>query len=211
MRRREVVALTLLASLAAQAPLAARAQTQGQALPPPAQPIAAFNQGLLQIMRAGKSTPFAPRAQQLQPLVQQVFDLTLILQNSVGLRWPSYAAQQKDDLLEAFTRWTVATWVANFNSYDGETFQISPELRRIGSDVVVRSEIVPREGKPTRLDYVMRNVGGAWKAIDILVDGISRVATQRSDFRSSLSSGDPAPLIANLRYKADALAAGMKT
>ena len=203
MIRRGFLAFALLL-----APLAAHAQTQP--LPPPAQPIAALNQGLLQIMHEGRSTPFATRAQQLLPLVQQSFNLPLILQNSVGLRWAAFSPQQKDDLLEAFTRWTVATWVSNFDSYDGETFQISPTGRKLGTDDIVQTTIVPREGRPTRLDYVMRNVG-AWKAIDILVDGISRVATQRSDFRSSLSSGDPAPLIANLRYKADALAAGMKT
>ena len=96
-------------------------------------------------------------------------------------------------------------------SYNGQRFEISPQPRRVGSDDIVQTQFVPAAGKSTRLDYVMRSVGGSWKAVDILVDGISRVATQRSDFRSSLSSGDPAPLIANLRYKADALAAGMKT
>jgi phospholipid transport system substrate-binding protein len=201
MRRRALVALALLA------PFAARAE-----LPASAAPIAALNDGLLAVMHAGKSTPFASRVQTLLPLVQQAFDLPLILQNSVGLRWPAFSAQQQQDLLDAFTRWTVATWVANFDTYDGETFEISPDLRKVGADQVVQTRIVPKSGDTTRLDYVMRNTGGAWKAIDILVDGsISRVAVQRSDFRALLKTGDPAPLIAHLRDKGASLAAGTKS
>jgi len=202
MKRRTFLAAALLA------PLIARAEQ----LPAPAIPIAALNQGLLSIMHQGKSTPFPKRAAEIQPLVEQAFDLTQILQSSVGLRWGAFSQQQKDDLLEAFTRWTVATWVSNFDTYEGETFNISPNLHTIGHDQVVQTQIVPQSGTPTRLDYVMRNVGSQWKAVDVLADGaISRVAVQRSDFRTLLRTGDPAPLIANLRYKADALAAGMRT
>ena len=202
MRRRAFLAAALLA------PLVARAEQ----LPPPAVPIAALNEGLLSIMHEGKSTAFAKRAGRIQPLVEQAFDLQQILQSSVGVRWGSFSQQQKDDLLEAFTRWTVATWVSNFDTFEGETFRISPNLRTAGQDQVVQTQIVPQNGSPTRLDYVMRNVGSGWKAVDVLADGaISRVAVQRSDFRTLLRTGDPAPLIANLRYKADALAAGMRT
>jgi phospholipid transport system substrate-binding protein len=53
-----------------------------------------------------------------------------------------------------------------------------------------------------RLDYVMRDDGGTWRAVDVLLNGsISRVAVQRSDFRKILSSGDPDALISSLRRK----------
>ena len=202
MNRRSLLALALLA------PFAARAAD----LPAPAAPIAALNDGLVRIARAGRSTPFASRVQILQPLVEQAFDLPLILQNSVGLQWSSFTPQQKQDLLDAFTRWTIATWVANFDTDNGDSFQILPDTRTVGADQVVQTRLVPKSGEPTRLDYVMRNTGGAWKAVDILVDGsISRVAVQRSDFRSLLRGGNPAALIANLRDKAASLAAGSKS
>jgi phospholipid transport system substrate-binding protein len=196
----------VLIALALLAPFAAWAD-----VPAPAAPIAAFDDGLVAVMRAGKSTPFASRMQTLRPVVEQSFDLPLILQNSVGLRWASLSAPQQQELLEAFTAFTVATWVANFDS-EGQTPEILPDLRAIGADQVVQTRLVPKIGDPTKLDYVMRNVGGTWKAVDILLDGsISRVAVQRSDFRSLLRSGDPAPLIAHLREKAAALAAGSKS
>jgi phospholipid transport system substrate-binding protein len=54
----------------------------------------------------------------------------------------------------------------------------------------------------------MRSTDAGWKAIDVLLDGsISRVAVQRSDFRSLLAGGDPGRLIASLRAKTASLQA----
>jgi phospholipid transport system substrate-binding protein len=201
MRRRAFALLLAGACL----PGAARAAD----LPAPAQPIAALNAALLAAMKAGPSEAFDARAKALAPVVERVFDLQATLRASIGSRWAGFTAVAQAALLQAFTRFTVATWTANFDSYNGERFEVLPDLREVGADRVVQSRIVPRAGAPTRLDYVMRQSGGAWRAVDVLVDGaISRVATQRSDFRSLLASGDPGPLLAMLRSKADALAAG---
>jgi phospholipid transport system substrate-binding protein len=177
-------------------------------LPAPARPIAALNAALLAAMKAGPTEAFAARAQALKPVVERTFDLPAILRASIGARWAGFSAVAQGALLQAFTDFTVASWAANFDTYDGERFEVLPEMRQVGADQVVESRIVPRQGAPTRLDYVMRETDGAWKAVDVLVDGaISRVATQRSDFRSLLTSGDPTPLLDMLRRKAGALAA----
>lgn len=175
----------------------------------PTAPIAALNDGLLAIMRAGRATPFAQRAQMFDPIVERSFDLPLILQNSVGPRWASFSDAARAQLLDVFTQFTVASWVANFDSFDGESFKILPDLRRVGSDEVVQTRLTPRDGDVTRLDYVMRRTPDGWKVVDILLDGsISRVAVQRSDFRSLLGSNDASQLIASLRDKVANLSAG---
>jgi phospholipid transport system substrate-binding protein len=183
-----------------------------RAQPGPAAPIAALNAGLMVVMQDGsKSKSFASRVQTLLPVVQATFDLPLILQSSVGPRWTSFPVDGQAQLLDAFTQFTVATWVANFDAFDGEEFQILPDLRPVGTDQVVQTRIVPRTGDATRLDYVMRQRGNDWKAVDILLDGsISRVAVQRSDFRNLLRGGDPTPLIAVLRDKVAVLSGSTK-
>lgn len=189
-------------------PVAARANPSASAAP-----IAALNAGLLKIMNAGKDTAFTGRYDILKPVVEKTFDLVLILRNSVGPnRWSAFPPNLQAELLDIFTRFTVSNWVANFDAFDGETFQILPELRKVGADEVVQTRIVPRTGEPTRLDYVMRRSGDDWRAVDILLDGsISRVAVQRSDFRALLKDGNPAALITMLREKVTALAAGAKS
>jgi phospholipid transport system substrate-binding protein len=199
--RRSLFALVLLASAPA------------MAQPAPSGPIAAItalDDGLLMVMKAGKAVPFARRMAMLTPVIQYVFDLPVLLQSSVGpAKWAGIPAAEKTALLDAFTQFTVSSYVGNFDSYDGETFTVVPELRHVGRDVVVATRLHAAGGDVTKLDYQMRETNGTWKVVDILLDGaISRVAVTRSDFRALLAQGDASRLIASLRAKSASLAAG---
>ncbi len=179
----------------------------------PAAAIQMLDSALIMVMKAGKTLPFATRAAMLTPVVQHVFDLETLLQSSVGLsRWNSIAEAQKTELLDAFTGFTVSSYVGNFDAFNGESFAIAPDLRHVGRDVVVQTKLMGAGGDPTRLDYQMREIGGNWRVVDILLDGsISRVAVTRSDFRALLSRGDVGGLIASLRQKSSNLANGAAT
>jgi phospholipid transport system substrate-binding protein len=74
---------------------------------------------------------------------------------------------------------------------------------------VVSSRITPTSGDPTELSYVMRQTPSGWKVVDVLADGsISRVAVQRSDFRSLLTRGGGDALLASLQRKTSDLSGG---
>ena len=164
-------------------------------------PLRALYGALEATMRAGHSTPFPQRFDALAPVVDQAFDLETVLKVSVGLRWDAMDPDARVRLLTAFRRFTVATYVANFDKYDGERFQILPGARDFGTDRIVGTEIVSGD-QSMRLDYVMRDGNGSWRAVDVLLQGsISRVAVQRSDFRKILASGDADALIVSLRRK----------
>jgi phospholipid transport system substrate-binding protein len=195
--RRVLFALTLLA------PVAAAADAS------PAAPVEALDQGILALMRTAHGSGFAERARLFTPVALSAFDLPRIVRDSVGPRFASFAPAVQADLLDVFTQFTVASYVANFNGFNGERFEILPETRRAGSDVVVQTQLMTATGEPVKLDYVVHGDNGAWKIVDVLLNGsISRVAVQRSDFRALLSGGDAAPLIASLRGKVARLTAG---
>lgn len=198
--RRIFLSSALLTAL----PLAAHAQDQALD-----QPLTNLYTGLEAAMRAGRSTPFTQRFTTLAPAVDGAFDLTTILKVSVGLRWDSMPAPQQQALYTTFRRFTIATYVANFDKFDGEKFQVYPGARDSGSDKIVKTQIVPQNGDTIRLDYVMRQTTAGWRAVDVLLDGsISRVAVQRSDFRKLLGNGDPNNLINSLKKKISDLSDG---
>jgi phospholipid transport system substrate-binding protein len=173
------------------------------------QPLRDLHSALEATMRAGQATPFPRRFDTLAPVVDQVFDLQTVLKDSVGLRWDAMDEDVRTRLLKAYRRFTVATYVANFDKYDGKRFQILPGTRDIGPDRIVGTEIVTGSGEHLRLDYVMRGNNGTWHAVDILLEGsISRVAVQRSDFRKILARGDADALIASLQRKIADLSGG---
>jgi phospholipid transport system substrate-binding protein len=178
------------------------------AIPDAAAPIEALDQALERVMKEGKATPFSQRYAMLAPVVQQTFDLDTILETSVGPRWQAFSAADQQEIRAEFLKFTVASYVSNFTSYNGEKFEISPDTRAIGEEQVVSTKIVPTRGDPARIDYVMKQGGSGWRAVDVLLDGsISRIAVQRSDFRS-LVEGGPTALVGSLRRKVSDLSHG---
>jgi phospholipid transport system substrate-binding protein len=196
--RRVVLGLALLGLFAGSNAVLARGAS--------AESIQRLNDALVRVMRAGKEAPFQQRFDMLDPVINQVFDLQGILRVSVGLSWDGISPDQRAALMTAFRRFTVATYVANFDSYNGQRFEVSPAVRRSGQDEIVSTTLIGGSGEQHRIDYVMRQVGGAWKVSDVLLDGtISRVAVQRSDFRALLNRGGAPALIASLQTKVASL------
>jgi phospholipid transport system substrate-binding protein len=169
-----------------------------------------FNGALFAAMKSGVQTDFSRRFQALAPEIDRAFDLSAVLSVSVGPGWASLSPDRQARLLDAFRRYTVASYVANFDSYTGQHFTVSTKTRSLGVDrAVVQSRIVKISGDATELDYVLKQTPLGWKVIDVLAGGsISRVAVQRSDFRRILSNGGGAALLASLQRKTSDLSGG---
>ena len=128
-------------------------------------------------------------------------------QNSVGPAWGSLPVEQQAALASVFRRYTVSNYAANFDSYDGQSFRVLSDARRLSNgDVVICTQIVRPAASSVEIDYVMRQTAEGWKAVDVLSGGtISQIAVQRSDFRGLLASGGAPALQAGLQRKLAAL------
>lgn len=85
-----------------------------------------------------------------------------------------------------FRHYTVPSCVSNFDSYNGQRFEVLPTVRRVGNgEVIVQTQLTRSDDSPVKLDYIMRLGPAGWQVVDVLTDGsISRVAVQRSDFQA---------------------------
>lgn len=203
--RRSFLGMAMLAAV----PISGRA-VAGTTQTSPTDTIATLNAALLSVMKASVRSNFNQRFQMLAPVVDQAFDLPAVLSMSVGLGWGTLSQDQQGKLLDAFRRYTVASYVANFDSYNGQTFSVTPTARVLDTErMVVESRITPANGDAVELDYVMKQTGSGWKIVDVLAAGsISRVAVQRSDFRHLLSRGGGDALLASLQRKTSDLSGG---
>ena len=105
----------------------------------------------------------------------------------------------------------MASYAANFDAYEGERFDVVPDQRPVGEDLVVGTRLVPTRGDAVSIDYVMHRGAQGWRAIDVLLNGsISQNAVKRSDFRSLVSTSAQ-PLIDSLRRKVAELSGGAVT
>jgi len=173
-------------------------------------PVEQLHAGLIAIMKAGKTKSFRERYDMIAPIITRTFDLDRILHQAIGPRWGSLPSSEQAALMDAFTRFTIASYVANFVSYSGERFEVTPVVRAVGGDRVVETRITSASEKVHSLDYLMRQEGSAWKVVDVLAEGsISRVAAQRSEMRSVLAGGGGAGLLVSLRQKTAELSGGI--
>jgi phospholipid transport system substrate-binding protein len=202
--RRALLQIVLFAPLTA--PCRAKAvETRSTAT----DPIRTLNNGLLAVMKAGKSVPFIERYNTLSRVVEETFDLPEILRRCIGSRWSTLSAVEQAELQQVFQRFTVTSYIASFNSYAGQRFEIEPSPRAVGNDMVVETHLVPLSGEPARMDYMMHATDNKWQVVDVLLDGaISRVAVQRSDFRRFLNGHDPSGLISSMQQKIASLSDG---
>src|SRR5215472_6647115 len=113
--RRGLLGAALIPAILPVAALPAIAQIDGSA----AAPVQRLNNALLVAMKAGARAPFEQRYQALAPVIEQVFNLDAVLGASIGLSWATMTPEQKTQLAAAFRRYTITSYVSNFDSFDG--------------------------------------------------------------------------------------------
>ncbi len=173
--------------------------------------MASLDAALIATMRTGSANQtFSQRESALASVVDQSFDLAVITRNSVGFLWNTLPAAQQQQLSALMEQFTVASYVSQFNSFNGEQIKLLPAEKALGARRIVQTQIVPSDGSsPTEIDYVVGQDGGGWRISDVLLNGtISQVAIHASDFSSLVTSGDASQLIAALKSKIAALASG---
>ena len=184
--------------------------TQAQAGDPAAAQVQRFDDALLATMKQGKALGFEGRYRKLEPAVKQAFDLPIMVRFAAGpSTFATFSPTDQSALLAAFTRFSVATWAKNFDSYGGERFVLGKVDTR-GPDKLVHTQLAGTGGTPTELVYRMRQSNaGMWKIIDVYFNGsISQLSQQRADFASTLQSGGAPALVKTLNAKADTLSRG---
>jgi len=173
-------------------------------------PVEQLHAGLIEIMKAGKGASFRQRYDKIAPVIGRTFDLEVIVRQVVGPRWAALPPDQQAALGDAFRRYTIASYVSNFDDYSGERFEVLPSAAAVGDDRVVKTQIVTGSGQTHVMAYVMRQTDGGWRVVDVLANGsISRVATQRSEVRSVLSDSGGTGLVVSLRRKTAEISGGI--
>lgn len=185
--------------------LAARpTRGQGDGEDPATSRIRGFYDSLLAVMKQADRLGIEGRYKQLAPVIGATFDLAAMTRIAVGPEWNTISPQLQSELVESFSRMTIATYANRFDGYSGERFEVEPRSEARSSGRIVHTKLLPSTGEPITLNYLMRGSGDSWKIVDVYLTGtISELATRRSEFSVILKAGGPAALVDSLRQQAD--------
>jgi phospholipid transport system substrate-binding protein len=182
--------------------LPAQAQTsQDKAADPAVAQVQGFYDALLASMKSGASVK--SRYEKLKPAVEKAFDLPAMIATAVGPTWASLSDADKNTLIDAFSRMTIANYAKNFDSYDGEKFTVEPASIARGGDRFVKS-MMKTSSETIAFNYRVHQVGSDWKITDVYLAGnISQMAQKRSDFAGTLAAGGPQGLAKRINALTD--------
>jgi len=79
-------------------------------------PVEQLHAGLMAIMQAGKTAPFRQRYDMIAPVIGRTFDLEVILRQVIGPRLAALPPDQRAAVEDAFRRYTIASYGANFDN-----------------------------------------------------------------------------------------------
>jgi phospholipid transport system substrate-binding protein len=146
------------------------------------------------------SLPLETKKTDVEQIAYERFDFTLISRLVLARNWDKFSDQQKADFIDAFKKHLSATYRDTLNNFRDETIVISNARAEQNGDVTVMTVVKGATGD-TRVDYRLRNGGGGWRGIDVIIEGVSLVQNFRSQAQEIVSAEGPDGLIAKLRAK----------
>ena len=191
-----VAGMTLQAS--AQTP-AAVAPTLAVAFPlTPVAVIAAFNASLLEVMRLPASRTHAATAELVQAALARTFDTITLARLALGRAASEFSPMQLYRYNDLFRAHAIATYIARFNGFDGESFVVDDARTLRRGRMLVHTRLLQTDSKHVRLDYLMHRTAHGWRVINVVANGVSELSIRRAEFRALLTNSDAANLISKL-------------
>jgi phospholipid transport system substrate-binding protein len=150
-----------------------------------------------------KKAPAAERQARFRELFHNDFDSPGIARFVLGRYWRVASPEEQKEFLKLFEDYVVYVYTARLSDFEGEQFKID-SVRTDQDSVVVSTDVItPGAPQPLKVDWRLVNDDGAYKITDVIVDGVSMLVTQRSEFASVIQrhGGQVQGLIDLMRQK----------
>jgi phospholipid transport system substrate-binding protein len=156
-----------------------------------------------------KKAPLTERLTRFRQLFQADFDGPGIARFVLGRYWRTASEQEQREYMKLFEDYVIFVYGTRLSHFNGETFKVRGS-RTDESGTVVSTDIISPSGEPPiKVDWRLVADRGAFKINDVIIDGISMMVTQRSEFASIIQrhGGQVGGLLALMREKTNTASA----
>ena len=150
-----------------------------------------------------KKAPLTERLTRFRQLFQADFDGPGIARFVLGRYWRTASEQEQQEYMKLFEDYVIFVYGTRLSHFNGETFKVRGS-RTDESGTVVSTDIISPSGEPPiKVDWRLVADRGAFKINDVIIEGISMMVTQRSEFASIIQrhGGQVGGLLALMREK----------
>ena len=146
------------------------------------------------------------RERQVQELLRTNLDLEIMGRFVLGPNWRKATPEEREEYSALFADFVVITYARRLGGYDGQQFRVVGTSAAGKADALVVTEILGEGQPPIKAGWRVREQkDGSLKIVDVLVEGVSMLQTQRADFEGVLRSSGLEGLNKLLREKIESL------
>ena len=157
--------------------------------------VSTLHRSLLTNMQA--STDYQGRYQQLQPIVNQVFDSSAIARVSLGATWRKLSSEEQQEFIAIVMNTIAATYADRFVDFNGQKFAVLSELENRPGRWVVKTVLTKSDGGTVNLDYYIKD----GRIFNVIADGVSDLSLRRADYAAVIKQKGYLFLRASLKAK----------
>ena len=156
-----------------------------------------------------KKVPLAERLARFRQLFHADFDGPGIARFVLGRYWRSASEEEQQEYLNLFEDYVVYVYGTRLSNFSGETFKVRGSRTDANGTIVSTDILNPSGEPPIKVDWRLVSDNGAFKINDVVIDGISMLVTQRSEFASVIQrhGGQIGGLLALMREKTNTASA----
>jgi len=138
---------------------------------------------VLSIVKDGQAAgaPEAERSREIRRIAGEMFDFDEIARRALSQHWQALLPEEQAEFVTLFRDILERSYMAQIEACGGERITFVGESID-GDSAIVRSKVVTRQGTEIPLDYRLHVRDGRWRIYDVVVRGISVVASYRTQF-----------------------------
>ncbi|HKK29198.1 MAG TPA: ABC transporter substrate-binding protein [Alphaproteobacteria bacterium] len=143
------------------------------------------------------------RQQRLKPLFGKYLDMDFMARFVLGQHWRRLSKEQKEDFTEAFKQYVRNVYASRVGSYSGEELRVEGSRELNEKDTMVSTRVIRPNQPPVAIDWRVRTANDDSAVIDVVVEDVSQLISQREEFNSFLQRNSVDDLITKMRTEAE--------
>jgi phospholipid transport system substrate-binding protein len=130
------------------------------------------------------------RQERFATILGNDFDLPRIGRFTAGRYWNAATETDRDRFVKVFERWVIITYSDRFSGYSGEGIKVTGSRPETETTATVSSQLLRSSGgAPVKVDWrVRRDQADDYRVIDVAVEGVSMLVTQREEFAAVIQN-----------------------
>lgn len=139
-------------------------------------------------------------------IANEIFDFPETARRSLGPHWRARTAAEQQEFVTLFGDLLERTYISRIELYGGERIQYVGDVVD-GDQARVQSKLLTRAGSEVPVEYRMLRRAERWRVYDVVIEGVSLVASYRTQFNRIIRSSSYEELVRKMKSRQDELGA----